>query len=64
MKAAKILRQALVERFPIWPKLPLWQEPEEVLERLLTPKHKLRRDAGLLDLLTNPCVPATSARRL
>lgn len=64
LEAAQVFRRAFVERLPIWPKLPLWQEPDEVLERLLTPTHRLRRATGLLDLRTAPCAAATTARRL
>lgn len=61
MEAAKIFRQALVERFPIWPKLPLWQEPDQVLECMLTPIHRFRRDADLLARRTQPAPLANSA---
>lgn len=47
-----------------WPTLPLWQGAQSVLERMMTPEHRVRRHAGLLELDTDPAPHAPGQRRL
>jgi hypothetical protein len=77
MQAAALFRRTMGARFglPIgtselnhsgspWPNLPLWEGPQVALECLMTPHHRARRDAGLLELDTNPAPLAPAQRRL
>lgn len=77
MQMAELFRQTMCHRFghPIgtselnhtsnpWPTLPLWKGSLGVLERMMTPDHRVRRDAGLLELDTDPAPHAPGQRRL
>lgn len=77
MQAGELLRRTLCARFGLptgtselnhtsssWPTLPLWQGAENVLELLMIPDHRIRRDAALLELDTDPAPHASGQRRL
>lgn len=77
MQMGELLRRTLCARFGLptgtselnhtssaWPTLPLWQGARAVLDRLMIPEHRVRRDAGLLELETSPALHAPGSRRL
>lgn len=47
-----------------WPRPPLWRGTDAVLNALMTPEHRVRREAGLLRLTTEPASHAPGQRRL
>lgn len=77
MQMAELFRRTVGARFGLptgtselnhtsspWPTLPLWQGATVVLERMMTPDHRVRREAGLLELATDPAPHAPGQRRL
>ncbi len=47
-----------------WPRPPLWRGFEAVLNSMMTSEHRVRREAGLLRLTTEPAPHAPGQRRL
>jgi hypothetical protein len=77
MQMAELFRRTMGARFGLplgtselnhssspWPTLPLWQGPRAMLDLLMTHDHRIRREAGLLELDTDAAPHAPGQRRL